>query len=156
MTVLVESPWPATIVALVLLIVFGTIFVRTGRPIVLVAMALVVVALAGMVALEQVVVTDREEVEDTLHGIADDLEANDVPAVMASFAPHAPRRSEAQRVLEDVTIRSASIGRDLEVRINKLTSPPTATVFFTGHINVNARESAGRRFPSSTFSASSK
>ncbi len=95
MSVFVESPWPATVIALALLIVFGTIFMRTGRAIVLVMMAAVVAALAGMVLFEQVIVTDTEEVEDTLHAIVQDLEANDVAAIMAWFAPQAPRRRSA-------------------------------------------------------------
>jgi hypothetical protein len=94
-----------------------------------------------MVMLERVVVTDTEQVEDTLHGIAEDLEANNIPLVLASFSPNCPGIRQAESVLRRVKIETAVVGRDLEVRINKLTSPPTATAYFTGRIQ--ARDTGG-------------
>jgi hypothetical protein len=149
MSVFVESPWPATMLAMVLLVVCGTIFMRTGRASVLVLMAVAVAILAGGVMLERMIVTDREQVEDTVHAIALDLVANDIPAVMSHFAPSAPRQAEARRVLEDVKVYSASVGNDLEIRINELTTPATATAYFTGRINAKAKR--GQTIPYENF-----
>jgi hypothetical protein len=136
-----ESPWPAALLCIVLQIILGLVFIRTGRAIVLVAMAVVLAACAALIVIEQTTVTDTEHVEDTLHGIAEKLEANNVEAVLADFAPQCPRLAEARSVLERVTVESASVGSDLEVRINLLTSPPSATAFFTGRIQ--ARDKRG-------------
>lgn len=149
MTTLVESPWPATLGAIVLLVIFGAVFLRTGRVLVLVGMGVVVAALAGFIFVERIVVTDTEEVEDTVHGIALDLANNDTAAVLAAFVPTSPLRSRAQSALDDVTIHAAHVGNDLEVRINKLTNPPTATAFFTGR--VHAKEKRGQTIPYENF-----
>lgn len=141
MSIFVESPWPATLLCIVAEVILGIVFLRTGRPLVLVVMAVVLAVAAGMIVLEQTVVTDTEQVEDTLHGIAEDLEANDVEAVLAAFSPNCPRLAEVRSRLNGVTVESASVGADLEVRISMLTTPPSATAYFTGHIK--ARDNHG-------------
>jgi hypothetical protein len=142
-----ESPWPAAMICIVLEVMLAIVFIRTGRAMVLVAMALVLAAAAGMILLEQTIVTDTEEVEDTLHGIAEDLQANDV--VLASFSPTCPQLARVRSSLKDITVQSASVGADLEVRINKLSSPPSATTYFTGRIN--AKEKRGTTIPYDNF-----
>jgi hypothetical protein len=149
MTMFIESPWPAAMICIVLEVILAVVFMRTGRALVLVAMAVVLAVTAGMIFLEQAIVTDTEEVEDTLHGIAEDLEANDVEAVLASFAPTCPERACVRSALQGVTVHSASVSADLEVRVNKLTNPPSATTYFTGRIN--ARENRGTTIPYENF-----
>ena len=134
MTTFVESPWPAVAVCTALLFVFGTIFVRTGRVWTIVVMVMTVAALAGMIVVEQKIVTETEEVEDTLHGIAENLEANNLPEVLSSFAASCPGINRARSALNSVTVQSATVGRDLDIRINQLTNPPTATAYFTGRL----------------------
>jgi hypothetical protein len=141
MMTFVETPWPAVLTCTVALVVFGVLFMRTGRASMIVAMAAIVGALVGLVVLEQTIVTDTEEVQDTLHGIAEHLAANNVPEVLAAFAPNCPGLAQARPVLSRVTVESATIGRDLEVRISKLTSPASATAFFTGRIQ--AKDNSG-------------
>ena len=85
MMTFVETPWPAVLTCTVALVVFGVLFMRTGRASMIVAMAAIVGALVGLVVLEQTIVTDTEEVQDTLHGIAEHLAANNVTEVLASL-----------------------------------------------------------------------
>jgi hypothetical protein len=134
MTMFVESPWPATMLCIVLEVILAVVFVRSGRWLAVVAMAVVLAVTVAALVLERTIVTDTEQVEDTLHGIAEDLADNDVEAVLASFTPDCPKRSQVRSALDRVTIRSASVSSDLEVRISQLTSPPSATAFFTGRI----------------------
>jgi hypothetical protein len=141
MTMFVESPWPAVALCTFLILACGALFMRSGSVWAIAALAAAVGLLIGMVMLERVVVTDTEQVEDTLHGIAEDLEANNIPLVLASFSPNCPGIRQAESVLRRVKIETAVVGRDLEVRINKLTSPPTATAYFTGRIQ--ARDTGG-------------
>jgi hypothetical protein len=135
MTMFLESPWPASMLCIVLEVILAVIFLRTGRWLVVGAMAVVLAITAAALILERVVVTDTEQVEDTLYGIAEDLEANDVEAVLASFTPDCPKLAQVRSALKRVTIRSASVGGDLELRISQLSSPPSATAFFTGRID---------------------
>lgn len=135
MTMFVESPWPATMLGIVLEVILAVVFIRSGRALVVALMAVVLALMAGVLVLERAIVTDAEAVEDTLHGIAADLAANDAEAVLASFSPDCPRLTEVRKALARVTIRSASVGADLEVRISELTVPPSATAWFTGRID---------------------
>jgi hypothetical protein len=137
----VESPWPAVLFCTLLLLGCGVLFVRTGKVWVIGLMAASVALMAGLVVVEQIIVTDREEVEDTLHGVAENLAANNVPAVLAAFSPKCPGLREAESILNRVTVQTAVVGADLEVNINQLTSPPTALAYFTGR--VQARDKHG-------------
>ncbi|REK05502.1 MAG: hypothetical protein DWQ37_23590 [Planctomycetota bacterium] len=139
MTIFAESPWPAIALCVAIELVFGFIFVRTGRALAVVGMVLALAGTVALVVVEQIVVTETEEVEDTLHGIAEALDANDTAAVLAAFAPECTQRGRVESELGDVTVNSATVGGDLEVRINQLTIPPSATAYFTGRINAQVK-----------------
>jgi hypothetical protein len=135
MTWFIESPWPSLAIGFALEVILAIALVRTGRTAIIAAMVVVLAATIGLLALERVVVTEREEVEDTLDAVAAALESNDVPAVLAAFSPNCPRLGEVKSALSRFTVREARIGGDLEVRINRLTSPPSAATYFTGRID---------------------
>jgi hypothetical protein len=134
MTWLVEDPTP-TLVAVVLIEAILTIaLVKTGRGALLWAIAGVALLGACLLALEWLVVTDRETIEDTLTGAAHALEANDPQAVVAYIDPTSPMRREVTQELSRVTISKVSWNR-LDVKFNRYTSPPTAVADFMGYIN---------------------
>ena len=137
MTWLVESPWPAITLGVVVQVALAIVLVRTGRGAVLVAMAVALALTIGMLALERVVVTEQEEVEDALEAVAVALETNDTPAVLALFSPTSPRRGEVASALARFKVRDANIGGDLEIRTNALTSPPSAHAYFTGRLDAH-------------------
>jgi hypothetical protein len=134
MTWFVESPWPSLILGIGLEVILAIYLVRSGRAIVIAAMVGVLALTAGLVLLERIVVTESELVEDTLAEVARALAANDSSAVLATFSSNSPRRAEVQSAMSRVTINEARIGNDLEVRLNPLTAPPSASAYFTGHI----------------------
>ncbi len=137
MTWLVESPWPAITIGVVLEIALAIALVRTGRGVLLVAMGLVLLATIGALALEWVVVTETEEVADALGAVEVALEANDPPRVLALFSRSSPRRAEVESALGRFLVRDVRIGGDLELVINHLTSPPSAQAYFTGRIEAH-------------------
>jgi hypothetical protein len=134
MTWLLESFWPAITLGVVLELVLAIVLVRTGRGLAIVGMVAVLVVTVGLVALERYVVTEQEEIENSLSAAEVALERNDVAAVLALFTPASPRRSEVAKVLSRFKVRDAHIGRDLEIRVSALTSPPSAHAFFTGRV----------------------
>jgi hypothetical protein len=138
----VESPWPSLTLGLAVEATLLIVLLRTGRAKVLAAMTVVATATIAMLLVERLVVTEREEIEDALVGAAQALESNDLEAVLASFEPNSPRRGEVQSILSHVTIREARVGGDLEIHINKLTVPPSATAQFTGRAEI--RDSRGQ------------
>ncbi len=134
MTWLLESPWPALTLGVVCELILAIVLVRSGRAVVLVAMAVVLAVTLGMLALERMVVTQTEEIENALHAAEAALETNDPTAVLALFTETSPRRSQVESALKRFHVRDAHIGRDLEIAPNALTNPPSARAFFTGRV----------------------
>lgn len=132
MEMLVENPLPAIFAGIVAAAVVGVIFVNTRNFRVLWALPVIFLLTLGGVALEWLIVTEREEVEQTLDGIAAALESNDLDAVLRYVSPQAAQtRQRAAWAMGIVTIRDVRM-RNREVRINRLTSPPTAEAEFNG------------------------
>ncbi len=135
MTWLVESPWPAVTLGVVLEVGLAIALVRTGRGILLGAMGGVLLLTAGLVALEWAVVTEKEQIEAVLYEVRTALEANDPPQVLALFTPDSPRRAEVASVLRNYTVREAHIGRVEQVVVNRLTQPVSARIYFVGRVS---------------------
>lgn len=136
MTPLVESPWPAIFFGIIALAILAVILVRTGRGIVVLAMIGVLALTLGGVLLERLVVTERERVEETLFGAAAAIEANDLDRLMEYISPRAsfsPRR--ARDVLRQYKFTEARIN-DVQIEINRLTSPPSAEAKMIGAFSV--------------------
>ena len=124
---------------LVLLVVgeglFAVALVKSGRMIVLAWMALLLVVVLAGLLVERLVVTQAEEVETTLDEICGALEANDLAGVLAMVSPQSHQiRGQLQTLLPRLDISEAHVGGDLAIRVNRLTSPPSATADFTGRV----------------------
>ena len=92
-------------------------------------------------AVERFVVTDRKLVKAVLYDTAAALEANDLNRVLAHVAPEdAYTRQQAAWVLGAAEIEELKISY-LEVTINRLTSPQTATAKF--NVLVTGRDRRG-------------
>ena len=147
---LFENPWPAIGCALVIEVILGVAFYNTGRRAVLAGMAGVLVLALVMVAVERLVVTEREEVEDALHGIAAAMETNRIEAVLAYIAPDAiPMRSAVQSILPSIEVTEAK-ARDIKIVFNRVVAPPTARVEFIGRVKAKSH-SPGQQFPYENF-----
>ena len=142
MTALVESPWPAIAFGVIAEVILAIVLLRTGRASVLVGMALVALITAGLLVAELAIVTQREEIETVLDLAATRLEANDPPQVLQLVSPRSPRRGEIESILAHITVRDARITSDVEVRTNRLTSPPSAKAFFIGRVEANDKRGA--------------
>jgi hypothetical protein len=114
--------------------VLAIALVRTQRVAIVAGMLIVLALTTGLVILERTIVTENEEIEDALDAVASALQANDVPAVLAAFSPDCPRLSDVRSALSRFDVEKAHVGGDLEVRLNRLTLPPSATAYFTGHV----------------------
>ena len=153
MTMLLEDPMYAiSAVVAIELILLAAIFV-TGRGILLGLMALVALIGAGLIILERVVVTEREQVENVLDEISRALETNDVDQVLVYVSPQANDiRQLVRRTLPRVVIREVLITGDLHIDVNMQAAPPTAVARFIGRIQGNLKhggapyESFVRRF----------
>jgi hypothetical protein len=140
MTSLVETPVPAIIAGVVAVAILAVAFFQTGRGLFLVAIGGAVLLTLVAVGVEYVVVTDREEVEAALYGLADAMVANNKDAAVACLSPSARQtRSRADWAFARFKVTRATIS-DLEITVNKLTSPPSAKAEFLGLIGVHDRQ----------------
>lgn len=117
--------------------VLGIILLMSGRGVLLWAMGGVLVLVLAGVGLERLVVTEREQVEATLEGAAAALQANDQTRLLGGEAYLAESavetRERARYALNHIEFTKVKI-TNLEIKINRLTSPPSATARITGHV----------------------
>ncbi len=140
MNLLFENPYVILIGGLLLVGLFVLLLVQSGRPEFLYAAIGCAGLCLAILMMEWLVVTEREEVEQTLDELAAALETNQIPRVLEFLALDAPRiRGDAEQRLPAVEIQDANVGGDLKIVINELMSPPSATATFTGRIHVKDR-----------------
>lgn len=134
MTTLLEDPTYLIAFGIVAEAVLGFILANTGRGVVLVAMVGVLLLVTAGVAVEWLVVTEVERVEAVIDGVAAALEDND-RRVLDYIAPSDDySRRRAIWALREVEFTEIKI-RDLKIKINELSSPPTATANFIGVVS---------------------
>ena len=135
MTTLVEDPTWIIVLGIVVEAMLAVLLVNLRQGwIAWVMLGVFVLVLAG-VGLEWLIVTDRERVEATLCGAAEAVEANDLDRLLMDYIdPHANlARQLATDALKSLEVTSAKIS-GLRVKINELTSPPTAEAKFIGSV----------------------
>jgi hypothetical protein len=140
MMLFLESPWPVLLLGIAAEAVLAILLLRTGQGRWLGAMlGAGLLVLLGLVA-EHFVVTDRKAIANTLDEAAAAVEANDLKRLLECVAPSAEEiRRGAPQVFERFEFRKARI-HSLEIVINRLTSPPTATVAFQAVGNAKDRQ----------------
>jgi hypothetical protein len=136
---LIEDPTLFIVLGIGIEAVLGILLYQTGRGYLLwIMLAVLVVSLTGIIG-QRFIITERKRVIQTLDGIVAALEANDVDRVLSYLVPEAAHsRERARWALGRVEVQGASY-RNLDVQINRLTSPPTANVTFFGLINYRDR-----------------
>ncbi|MFV2065629.1 MAG: hypothetical protein ACC645_01515 [Pirellulales bacterium] len=131
MTWLVEDPLPIVLAGIAAEVVLLVILFQTGRGLVMLGMLGVLMVTGLLLAIEWLVVTDRERVEGALYGIASALERHDTEGVLSRIASDATElRGEIEARLARHQIAEARIGGHAEVTFNRLTNPPSATARF--------------------------
>jgi len=148
MAIFLESPWPILFLGIAVEAVLGMMLFQTGRGRLLWAMigtaALVVVGLI----VERFVVTPREAVEDVLDAAVVAVNRNDLDGLLACIAPSAKEPRDFSRwVLERVEVQEGRI-REVEIKVNPLTSPPSADAKFLAIGRGNDRKG---EFPAQSF-----
>jgi hypothetical protein len=101
----------------------------------------VVLATAMLLAVERLIVTPREEVEQTLDDLAKRITANDLPGVVTFIEPGAKQvRADAESLMPLVTVHRASILGTPEIDVDMVSTPPTATVDCQGLVEVTVKQ----------------
>ncbi len=125
-----EDPTPIFILGGITLAVLFVYLMKTGRGLVLVAMAAVAAFMGLAVLVDALVVTDRERVENVIYEAAAAAEHNNLDAVAAFVSPSAPQiKADIRHWIRQLIIESVTIG-GLDVSVDHTTSPPTAAAKF--------------------------
>jgi hypothetical protein len=136
-----ESPWPFLIVGLVIETLLAVALFRTGQGKLLGAMGGVALLVLLGVLFEQNWVTDTKLVRQTLEAAAAGLvagSADRVDACIVSGEDGDAARDKTRWALGMATFHAISV-RNLEVKFNLHTSPPTAETEFMAMVRGTAR-----------------
>lgn len=143
MSWLFEDPTTLIVAGLLIEALLVVALVNTRRGAIIWAMAGVLVLMGLGVLIERVVVTDREQIADTLDGVIAALESNDVEGVLRYIDPQAGgMRASVRLALSSAHVSDARV-YDLVVTVNHHAQPPTAQAEFTGRVKGRYRGEAG-------------
>ena len=140
MTTLLENPVPILFAGIAAEAILAVVLVQTGRGVVLLVMVAVLLLVLGGVGLEALVVTDREQVENTLDAAAAALVDGDLDRVLSFIAPEArASRREARWALGMADFQKLKI-TNLEINVVRTTSPPTARAKLVAMVTARDRD----------------
>ena len=130
MSMFLESPVPILVVGILLEAVLAGLLVITRRGYLLWAiLAVLLLTVAGLIA-ERLTITESKRVKQTLYSVAEAIEANSLDRLRQYVAPSATATlNQAAYYLRSVHFNEVRL-RNMEVTINKLTSPPSAEARF--------------------------
>lgn len=135
MSSLVENPTWIIVLGIVIEGLLAIPLVSTRKPAIALAMLGVLLVVLLGVWLEWLIVTEKERVEATLYGAAETVEANDLDRLLNEYiASHAVVTRQYARVLEEFDVSAAKISQ-LEIKVNDLTSPPSAEATFVASVH---------------------
>jgi hypothetical protein len=107
----------------------------------LLAIAVIVLLTAALLIAERLIVTPREEVQQTLDQLAARIEANDLPGVLTFIVPASKAvRADAESLMPLVTVNRAAIVSTPEITVNMDGQPATADVSCQGLVDVTVKQ----------------
>ena len=142
MSWIIESPWPILAVGVFVVAILWGVYTQTRHPRAIYAAIGAVALFGGLLALERVILTEREVVEQTLFQIAAALEANDSDEVLEHISPQSQTvRDDARRHMNLVDISRVNIKSNLKVNVQSKHKPPLAEATF--NVVIVASDKAG-------------
>lgn len=141
MTWLLENPLPSLIVGGVVAAILGYLWTQSGRTSLLAGAIVAVLVTIGLLILEQSIMTDREQIDATLHRLAKAAEDADLDTIL-KYVEVEEARGVARGMLDHYKINRVSINH-LVIRDVRGT-PPAADVEFNAFVDVKGAEGAWR------------
>lgn len=131
MTWLLENPMSVLVLGGITGLVFGAIWLQTGRKIELYIMLAIMIGVVGVLVAGNVWKSERQQVKTTLYQVARDVERNDVAAVLEHLHPRMSEvRQRAEMEMPMYKFEEVKIKRNLEIDIFPDESPPRAVTSF--------------------------
>jgi hypothetical protein len=137
MTWVLEEPLYILLLGLLVLGFLGFALMQTGARGLLHAMAGVAAVTGGLLLLEHMVETPREEIENALKNIARDVESNDLDAILSHVYSGAPNiYSRAKNEFPRYEFESVDIKNNVKVSFEEGSTPRRARVTFNVVVDV--------------------
>jgi hypothetical protein len=128
---LFDNPLPAILIGGGLAVLFGFGWVQTGKRWPLHWMVVALLITFALVLVERWIVTDREQITQTLYDIADLVERNDInTAVQYVYSGSPEVRRQALAELPGYDFSEVNIKRNLEIEVLPAHIPPRAEARF--------------------------
>ncbi len=146
MTFLLENPIPIYFVGAVLVTITGLTFLVRRTLSSLLWFAGVVLAILLLLAVERLVVTEREQIEANLETLLESLRENDMPGVLVMIDPDAAEvRADVNAMMPEVTLKDTGATM-LRIELSDSQDRPTATAQFLGRVDGVHKRSGQRVF----------
>jgi hypothetical protein len=130
-----EDSTPVLVIGVIVAAFLLLALVKTSRLGLLYAIAGVVLVVGAIVWIEKHTVTDTKQVRGVLSAAAAAAERNDLKGVLDLISPSASAtRNLVSGQMPQVEIHSVSLN-GLQIQVNRLSTPPSATAEFTGVVN---------------------
>lgn len=141
-TRLLEDPWPAAVCGLLVMATCAAGWFVSGTRAWLAGVAIAAGIMLGLIIIERLVVTDREELEPLFLQAAADLAAGDAPAVLAFVDPaQMVLRNRIRQELQRARITDLRITR-LRIEVDTNQTPKTATAEVEASVGIKDRSGA--------------
>jgi hypothetical protein len=140
MSWIVEQPIVILFVGAFLVAASGAIWVQTRDRRALIAVGSVVVLTGLWLLVERLVMTDVEQVKQTIRLIASEIENNNVEAVVNHISAENPSlRDEIRKTLSLVTVKKVSVKRNLKATVTRRAAFTSAEARFNAVATVEGR-----------------
>jgi len=131
MTWWLENPLPIVLLGITAVVVFGAIWLQSGRKLMMYLMLAAILLTVSGVLIERAVQTDREQVDATLHQLARYVEQNDLQSVLKHVDPSLTGvRARAATEMQRYDFSRVSIKQNLEITVFPDEDPPRAIAEF--------------------------
>ena len=128
---LLENPMTVLVLGGITALVFGAIWLQTGRKIELYIMLAIITGVVGVLVVGNVWKSERQQVKATLFEIARDVERNDLDAVLAHLHPGMSEvRQRAANEMPRYKFQEVKIKQNLKIEVFPDESPPRAVASF--------------------------
>ncbi len=131
MSWLLENSMTVVVLGGITALVFGGIWLQTGRKIELYVMLAILGCCLGLFVVGKVAHSERQQVKTTLYQIASDVERNDANAVLGHL--HSSMKDLRQRAAAEMPLykfEEVKIKSNLEIELFNDESPPRAETTF--------------------------
>ena len=145
MTLLLENPLPGLVIGAVLVTLAAIVYSSLRTTWSLVALSVAVALCGGLVAIEWLIETPREQAEQVMGELLNAVEANDLAGVLANLSPTATTvAADANRLMPQFDIEKANRVGSLRITLDDPTNPHTADVECRVFVSARHRRSGAK------------